>query len=70
MTEGRRHQVRTIRARVRLFPPVGDNGIVAGSETVVPAPDAGKTVRRRFTEVGVRRDGIVLAPDDVGKVID
>jgi hypothetical protein len=49
--------------------------IVAGSETVVPAPDAsrpdaGKTVRRRFTEVGVRRDGIVLAPDDGGRVID
>ena len=40
----------------------GDTGIVIGSETVVPTPDAarpdaGKTVHRRFTEVWLRRDG-------------
>ena len=39
----------------------GDTVIVIGSETVVPAPDAarpdaGETVRRRFTEVWLRRD--------------
>lgn len=44
------------------FRRYGDAVIVVGSETVVPAPDAnrpdaGQTVRRRFTEVWVRRDG-------------
>jgi hypothetical protein len=44
--------------------------IFASRETVVPASDVGKTIRRRLTEAGVRREGIVLAPDIVGKVID
>ena len=44
------------------FRRYGDTMIVAGTETVVPTPDAnrpdaGKTVRRRFTELWVRRDG-------------
>jgi len=45
-----------------LFRVYGDTAVVVGSEKVVPAtdakrPDAGQTIRRRFTEVWVRRDG-------------
>jgi hypothetical protein len=44
------------------FRRYGDTMIVAGSETVEPTPDAkrpdaGETIRRRFTEVWVHRDG-------------
>jgi hypothetical protein len=45
-----------------LFRVYGDTAVVVGSEKVVPPtdtkrPDAGQTIRRRFTEVRVRRDG-------------
>lgn len=45
-----------------LFRIYGDTAVVVGSEKVVPAPDAkrpdaGQTIRRRFTEVWVRREG-------------
>lgn len=48
--------------RYDAFRVYGDTVVVVGSETVVPAvdanrPDAGQTVRRRFTEVWVRREG-------------
>jgi hypothetical protein len=44
------------------FRRYGDTMMVVGTETVVPTPDAkrpdaGKTIRRRFTEVWVQRDG-------------
>jgi hypothetical protein len=44
------------------FHRYGDTAIVIGDETVVPVadanrPDAGKTVRRRFTEMWVHRYG-------------
>ena len=45
-----------------LFRIYGDTAVVVGSEKVIPAtdakrPDAGQTIRRRFTEVWVRREG-------------
>ena len=45
---------------IRIY---GDTAIVLGGETVVRSPDAktpdaGKTIRRRFTEVWMRRDGV------------
>ena len=48
--------------RMEYLRAYGDTVVIAGSETVVPTadanrPDAGQTVRRRFTEVWMKRKG-------------